>query len=136
MGLAEEALVGRGPELALIDAFVERAADVGEALVLFGEPGIGKTVLLDSAAQAALAAGTQVIRASGVEFETELTFSGLHQVLLPLRGDFVDDADTDIQALKVALGLSTGRLPDGFAIREPRRITLSCLMRDGVYSRA
>ena len=72
MGLAEEALVGRGPELALIDAFVERAADVGEALVLFGEPGIGKTVLLDSAAQTALAAGTQVIRASGVEFETRV----------------------------------------------------------------
>jgi DNA-binding CsgD family transcriptional regulator len=116
MGLAEEALVGRGPELALIDAFVERAADVGEALVLFGEPGIGKTVLLDSAAQAALAAGTQVIRASGVEFETELTFSGLHQVLLPLRGDFVDDADTDIDALKVALGLGAGRLPDGFTV--------------------
>src|SRR5580658_5386390 len=116
MGLAEEALVGRGPELALIDAFVGRAADVGGALVLFGEPGIGKTVLLDSAAQTALAAGTQVIRASGVEFETELTFSGLHQVLLPLRGDLVDDADTDIEALKVALGLGTGRLPDGFTV--------------------
>ena len=48
-----EVLVGRSGELALISAFVERARTGGEALLLFGEPGAGKTALLDAAADAA-----------------------------------------------------------------------------------
>jgi MoxR-like ATPase len=76
-------LVGRSDELALVSAFAERARTGGEALLLFGEPGVGKTVLLDSAAEAAAAADTWVLRAAGVEFEADLTYSALHQVLLP-----------------------------------------------------
>ena len=42
--------------------------------------------MLDAAAEAAEEAGTWVLRAAGVEFEADLTYSGLHQVLLPLLG--------------------------------------------------
>src|SRR6516225_8377075 len=48
-----EVLIGRSTELALIGAFVERAGTGGEALLLVGEPGAGKTALLDAAADAA-----------------------------------------------------------------------------------
>jgi MoxR-like ATPase len=58
-------LVGRSDELALVSAFVVRARTGGEALLLFGEPGAGKTVLLEAAAEAAAAAGTWVLRAAG-----------------------------------------------------------------------
>ena len=68
-------LLGRRGECALIGAFLDRPAD-DTALLLRGEPGAGKTVLLDAAADAVSAAQTWVLRAAGVEFEAELTFSG------------------------------------------------------------
>ncbi len=49
-----------------------------------GDPGVGKTELLNAAATIASAAGTRILRAAGVEFEAEISFSGLNQVLLPL----------------------------------------------------
>ena len=104
-------LVGRSDELALVSAFVERARTGGEALLLFGEPGAGKTVLLDSAAEAAAAADTWVLRAAGVEFEADLTYSGLHQVLLPLLGEFAQLSAVHRDALNVALGYGEGPPP-------------------------
>ena len=66
-----EGLVGRTGELALISAFAERASTGGDTLLLFGEPGAGKTALLDAAGCAASEAGTLVLRAAGVEFEAD-----------------------------------------------------------------
>jgi len=63
---AAEVLFGRSSELALIGAFVERAAIGWEALLLLGEPGVGKTVGLDAADNAASEAGKWVLRAAGV----------------------------------------------------------------------
>jgi hypothetical protein len=79
-----EAPVGRSRELDAIRAFLDRAATDGDALLLFGEPGVGKTALLNAAADEALAAGARVLRAAGVEFEAEMSFSALNQALLPL----------------------------------------------------
>jgi predicted ATPase len=104
-------LVGRSDELALVSAFVERARTGGEALLLFGEPGVGKTVLLDSAAEAAAVADTWVLRAAGVEFEADLTYSALHQVLLPLLGEFAQLSAAHRDALNVALGYGEGPPP-------------------------
>jgi DNA-binding CsgD family transcriptional regulator len=107
-----EVLVGRGSELALISAFAERAATGGEALLLFGEAGVGKTVLLDAAAQRACEAGTRVLRATGVEFEADLTYSGLHQVLFPLLDEFGRLSAVHRDALNAALGYGEGPVPD------------------------
>ena len=107
-----EVLVGRSGELALIGAFVERASTGGDTLLLFGEPGAGKTALLDAAAGAASDAGTLVLRAAGVEFEADLAFSGLHQVLLPLLDEFSQLSAAHRDALNVALGYGKGPPPD------------------------
>ena len=107
-----EILVGRDGELALISAFVERAGIGGEALLLFGEPGTGKTVLLEAAADAAAAEGVWVLRAGGVEFEADLTYSGLHQVLLPLFGELRRLSAAHRGALNAALGYGEGPPPD------------------------
>jgi DNA-binding CsgD family transcriptional regulator len=107
-----EVLVGRSSELAVISAFVERTRTGGEALLVFGEPGAGKTALLDAAADVAAEVGTLVLRAAGVEFEADLGFAGLHQVLLPLFGEFRRLSTAHRHALNVALGLGEGPPPD------------------------
>jgi predicted ATPase len=78
-------LVGRDRECALVGRMLERArAGSAGVLVLVGEPGIGKTALLDYAA--GRAEGMTVVRAVGVESEAELEFSALFDVCRPLLG--------------------------------------------------
>jgi DNA-binding CsgD family transcriptional regulator len=75
-------LLGRGPEVARIDrALADARLGVSSALVLRGEPGIGKTALLRHAA--AGAGGMRVLSARGVEFEADIPFAGLHELLHP-----------------------------------------------------
>jgi DNA-binding CsgD family transcriptional regulator len=77
--------VGRADELELIDSLLAGHGRGGPGLLLRGDAGVGKTALLDAAAAQAEAAGTRVLRASGVEFEAEIDFSVLHQMLYPVR---------------------------------------------------
>ena len=104
-------LVGRGRELALIGAFLDRAAIGGETLLLSGEAGAGKSALLDTAAGAGTRAGTRVLRAAGVEFEADMAYSALHQILDPLQEEFSRLSDTHQTALNVALGFGAGPTP-------------------------
>jgi DNA replication protein DnaC len=67
-------LVGRREDLERIDQLLDSTADVPGVLLLSGEPGVGKTALLDAIAQRASAAGARVLRAAGAEFETEMTY--------------------------------------------------------------
>jgi hypothetical protein len=106
------ALIGRDRELGILAGFLEQAAVEGGAFLLVGEPGAGKTALLDAAADAAEQAGTRVLRAAGVEFEADLTYSGLNQVLLPVLGQFERLGATHRDALNVALGYGDGPPPD------------------------
>lgn len=46
----------------------------GGALLVTGEPGVGKTVRLDAASKAASAAGTRVLHAAGIQFEAGMSF--------------------------------------------------------------
>ena len=107
-----EVLVGRSGELALIGAFVERARTGGGTLLLFGERAPVRRHLLYAAASAVAEAGTLVLRAAGVEFEVDLTFSGLHQALLPLLDVFGQLSVAHRDALNVALGYGAGPPPD------------------------
>ena len=111
-----ETLVGRGAELALVRAFLDRAGTGGDVLLLFGEPGVGKTQLLDAAADGASSAGAQVLRARGVEFEAGMSFSGLNQALLPLLGEFAQLTAAHRDALNVALGFGQGAAPDRLVV--------------------
>lgn len=105
-------LVGRRGELELVRAFLDRVQAGGEALLLFGEPGVGKTVLLDAAAGVASMAGTRILRAGGVEFEADVPYAGLHQLLLPLHQEFSGLVPAERDALNVALGFGVGPAPD------------------------
>ena len=106
------ALIGRDRELEILERFLEQAAAEGGAFLLVGEPGAGKTALLDAAADAAEETGIRVLRAAGVEFEADLAYSGLHQVLLPVFGQFERLGATHRDALNVALGYGDGPPPD------------------------
>ncbi|MFF3466235.1 LuxR C-terminal-related transcriptional regulator [Streptomyces sp. NPDC002619] len=78
-------LGGRSAELELMDSLFVTPDRSGPGLLLRGAPGVGKTALLDTAAVRAADVGMRVLRASAVEFEAEMSFSALHQMLYPLR---------------------------------------------------
>ncbi|MCX5242726.1 LuxR C-terminal-related transcriptional regulator [Streptomyces prunicolor] len=107
-----ERLVGRDHDLGLVRGFVDEAMVSGGALLLSGDAGVGKTVLLDAAAGQAHSAGTRVVRAAGVEFESTIGFAGLHQVLQPLLAGLDRLTDPYRTALSVALGLDQGAPSD------------------------
>jgi predicted ATPase len=75
-------LIGRAAELEVLFGLVDRIPEGGGALLLSGEPGIGKTSLLGAASQYAAERGVHVLSAVGVPSEADLPFSGLHQLLL------------------------------------------------------
>ena len=108
-------LYGRDHELLVIGKLLEecRAGRSG-ALVLRGDPGIGKTALLDHAAELAGGAdgadradgGARILRGSGVESEVELPFAGLHLLLRPVLGRVSELPEPQRLALEGAFGLA------------------------------
>ncbi|MGW3283025.1 helix-turn-helix transcriptional regulator [Streptomyces sp. NPDC001002] len=108
-------LIGREPELRRLEELAERiAAGAGDALLLSGDPGVGKTALLDHAAALATGAGARVLRATGAQFEADISYAALHQLLQPCLAELDELAASQPQlagALKVALGLGTGPAP-------------------------
>ena len=117
-------MVIEGPAEVLHDRRVEREALGGllaavrggqsRVLVVSGEPGVGKTALLESAIGSA--SGFRVVRAVGVESEMELAFAALQQLCAPLldRLDRLPAPQRD--ALGVAFGLRAGDAPDRFLV--------------------
>src|SRR5580700_7482752 len=119
---ADSRLRGGGTEL--VDRLSERraldqvinAVRAGESrvLVLLGEPGVGKSALLDYLA--GRAAGCRVIRVVGVQSEMELAFAGLHQLCAPLLEHLEALPVPQREALRTAFGLSVGPAPDRFVV--------------------
>jgi DNA-binding CsgD family transcriptional regulator/tetratricopeptide (TPR) repeat protein len=89
-------------------------AGEGRALVVRGEPGVGKTVLLDYLA--GRASGCLVARAAGVQSEMELAFAGLHQLCAPMLDHAESLPVPQREALRTAFGLSAGPVPDRFLV--------------------
>jgi hypothetical protein len=83
-------------------------------LVLRGEAGIGKTVLLEWAAGEA--GDMQVARVAGVDSEMNMGFAGLHQLLVPFLGGLEALPLPQRQALGSAFGLVVGPPPDRFLV--------------------
>jgi DNA-binding CsgD family transcriptional regulator len=108
-------LVGRDVERALIGELIE-GAHVGTAstLVLSGDPGIGKTALLEYAVEQAQR--MTVIRALGVETEAELEFSALHELCNPLLDVLTEIPERQAEALRGALGIASVEIADQFTI--------------------
>ena len=79
-----------------------------------GEPGVGKTVLLDYLVGGATEC--LVARAAGVQSEMELAFAGLHQLCAPMLDHAESLPVPQREALRTAFGLSTGPVPDRFLV--------------------
>jgi DNA-binding CsgD family transcriptional regulator len=107
--------VNRGDEKQKLGALLDavREGD-GGALVLRGEPGVGKTALLDHAI--ASAPSFRVARVVGVEAETALPYAGVHQLLVPFLPAVERLPRPQREALRLALGLAAGVPPDRFFV--------------------
>lgn len=113
-----ERILGRERELTVLQTAVGAAGRSGTALLVRGEPGIGKSVLLDSAREHARAAGCTVLSAIGAESEVHLPFGGLQQVLSPLLVHVPKLPGAQGAAIETALGISCGVRPDLFLVAE------------------
>ncbi|NEC47136.1 AAA family ATPase, partial [Actinospica acidiphila] len=115
-GVGTTGLVGREGELAELAAFLDTAGTDGAVLLLTGDPGVGKTALLDATADLAVAKGARVVRGSGVEYETDISYAGLHQLVGSLPDAFGRLPRSLREALEVALGLGAGPAPSRIAV--------------------
>ncbi len=108
-------LLGREPERQEIDRALERARSGESAtLALVGEVGIGKTALLDHAAERA--AGMQVLRARGIESEAQIPFASLLELLRPALLALERIPRPQAVALESALALRPASAQERFAI--------------------
>jgi hypothetical protein len=94
----------------VLDRLIE-AVRAGEsrALVVRGEPGVGKTALLEYIAEQA--AGCRVARAAGVQSEMELAFAGLHQLCAPMLDRLERLPVPQRDALRTAFGITCRSMP-------------------------
>ena len=108
-------LLDRLPERAALSQLLDAArAGRSGVLVMRGEPGVGKTALLEYAIESA--AGLRVARVAGVESEMELAFAALQQLCAPMLDKLEGLPDPQRAALGVAFGLNTGAAPDRFLV--------------------
>ncbi|MEV4511166.1 AAA family ATPase [Dactylosporangium sp. NPDC049525] len=109
-------LFGRVGELDQLAGFLDGVRADGDARLLWGEPGVGKSSLMAAAAELAAAAGIRVLRASGSEFEADVSYSCLNQLLLPVLADLERLPPGPREALAVALGFGAGPPPDALLV--------------------
>ena len=113
--LPRAGLLDRAHERDALDRLVAGVrAGQSRVLVLRGEAGIGKSVLL--AHLSTLAEGCRIARTAGVESEMELPFAGLHALCVPMLGGLDQLPSPQRDALSTAFGLSAGPPPDRFLV--------------------
>ncbi|MFQ6397532.1 LuxR C-terminal-related transcriptional regulator [Nocardia sp. KC 131] len=104
-------LVGREVERDLVEGFILGQVGDQPVLVVRGEPGVGKTAVLDMAADIAASHGLRVLRAVAHEYEADLKFGALNQLLDPLSSGIDELGAAHRQALSVIMGLESGAMP-------------------------
>src|SRR6202044_810963 len=99
-------IIGREAGLARLRGLVDQAPLASQVLLVTGEAGMGKTVLLADAVGRARSAGIRVLSGAGRESESGLAFAGLHQLLRPVLSSAAGLPARQAQALAAALGLA------------------------------
>src|SRR5882762_12039049 len=108
-------LLGRQRERAVLERLLDTARDGhGAVLVAYGEPGVGKTALLEYGLEAG--EDFRVLRAAGVEGEMELGYAALQQLCSPILECIERLPDPQRDALGVAFGLGAGQAPSPFLV--------------------
>ena len=87
----------------LLDGVVDGASGV---LVLRGQPGIGKTALLQETAERAVKGGMRLAQITGVQVEIGFDFAGIHQLLEPFLDGLAGLPARQREALEAAFGLA------------------------------
>ena len=109
------ALTGRRSEREVLDRLIESlGAGESRALVLRGEPGVGKTALLEYLVDQA--PRFRVVQTAGVQSEMELAYAGLHQLLASMLDRLDGLPPPQSEALRTVFGLASGRAPDRFFV--------------------
>lgn len=101
-------LVGRAVEDQSLTAYLDTVAAEGGPLVVSGEAGVGKTVLLDAAAAEAHRRGFRVLRAGGVEFEADIGYASLNQLLIDHYAAVEALGTPHREVVELALGQRSG----------------------------
>ena len=114
--MAAQSLLGRERELREVDRILSRASQDGGALLIRGDVGVGKSSILAEVIARAEAAGTRVLRTTGVQSETNLPYAGLHQLLQPWLGGIDQLASPQRGAIRAALGMADDAVPDTFLV--------------------
>jgi DNA-binding CsgD family transcriptional regulator len=110
-------LVDRSQEFGFLTGLLAQAAEgTSAAVVVRGEPGIGKTALLDAVAGDAVTQGMTVARVIGVEAEAPLGYAALHRLLLRFSGLAEQLPAPQRDALRSTFGLVAGPPPDRFLV--------------------
>src|SRR3954466_9576075 len=108
-------LLGREHERDVLDRLLEAArGGHGGVLVVDGEPGVGKTALLEYAVEAGR--GVRIARTSGVEAEMELPYGAAQQLSWPFIALLERLPQPQHDALAVAFGLAAGQPPNPFLV--------------------
>jgi len=132
MTAKDASLVGREEELSRLRELVAPPYSESRMLLLLGDPGMGKTVLLAEAAREATTAGVHVLAVAGRESEQDLAFAGLHQLLRPVLDRVAGLPIRQTEALRGAFGLSDDPVPPDALLTGIAVLTLlSGLSHDG-----
>ncbi|HEY0107808.1 MAG TPA: AAA family ATPase [Rhizomicrobium sp.] len=114
---ASPVLYGREDDIALVERLIDAVRQSGAALTISGEPGIGKSALLDVAQDLARARAMRVLRLSGAMSESHLPFSALHQAVGPILKQAGTLPPRQRSALQAGFGLSDdAAAPDLFLV--------------------
>src|SRR3954447_20704835 len=113
--IPQRRLLGRRDACTMLDRLLEvvRAGE-SRALVIRGDPGVGKTALLEYVVERET--GCRVAQAAGGQAEMELAFAGLHQLCAPMLDRLERLPDPQRDALGSAFGMAAGRAPDRFLV--------------------
>ncbi|MET0424330.1 MAG: AAA family ATPase [Actinoplanes sp.] len=103
--------IGREPELSRFRELLDAVGPGGQAVIVEGEAGIGKSTLVDAVARMAAVRGFGELRCTGVHSETTSGFAGLHELFHPVLDRLTTLPDRQRQALEVALGQADGPAP-------------------------
>lgn len=124
-------IIGRDRELAALRGAIDREPGVLPNVVLHGDPGVGKSVLLRAGIAYAGQQGVRVVGGSGFESEAQLAFAGLHQLFAPVMEylDRVEPFHRDV--LRRVLGMRDGPAPDRLAISVASLAMLAAVAQDG-----
>ncbi|MBV9049914.1 MAG: AAA family ATPase, partial [Solirubrobacterales bacterium] len=109
-------LIGRDRELQALEGWLAGAPSRGGSLVIYGEPGIGKSALLYVAAERSAERGWRTLRTDGAPSETRLPFAALNKLLRPAIGEASQLAPAQRAALERAFGMVDAPAPQLFRV--------------------